>query len=53
MLSSQTAVLTLPTFNDRYAPLIQGLVAAHRREIVARPNLIIDVRRNNGGSDSA
>jgi hypothetical protein len=53
VLSPQTALLTLPTFNDRYAPLIEGLIAAHRREIVARPNLIIDVRRNNGGSDSS
>ncbi len=53
VLSSQTTLLTLPTFNDRYAPLIAGLVAAHRREIVSRPNLIIDVRRNNGGSDSS
>ncbi len=53
VLSAQTALLTLPTFGDRYAPLIEGLIAAHRREIVARPNLIIDVRRNNGGSDSS
>ena len=53
VLSSQTALLTLPTFNDRYGPLIAALVAAHRREIGSRPNLIIDVRRNNGGSDSS
>ena len=53
VLSPQTALLTLPTFNDRYGPLIAMLVAAHRREIVSRPNLIIDVRRNNGGSDSS
>jgi len=53
VLSPRTALLTLPTFGDRYAPLIEELIAAHRREIVARPNLIIDVRRNNGGSDSS
>ena len=53
ILSPQTALLTLPTFNDRYARLIARLVAAHRREIAARANLIIDVRANNGGSDSS
>jgi hypothetical protein len=53
VLSAQTALLTLPTFNDRFGPLIASLIALHRREIVSRPYLIIDVRRNNGGSDSS
>ena len=53
VLSAQTALLTLPTFNDHFGPLIASLVARHRREIVSRPYLIIDVRRNDGGSDSS
>ena len=51
VLSAKTALLTLPSFGDHYARLIESLVAAHRREITSRPYLIIDVRGNGGGSD--
>ncbi|HEY2558931.1 MAG TPA: S41 family peptidase [Caldimonas sp.] len=53
VLGTNTALLTLPTFGDRYASLIDTLVAEHRQEIVSRPYLIVDVRRNGGGSDAS
>ena len=51
VLSAQTALLTLPSFGDHYAAPIEALVAAHHREIVSRPYLVVDVRGNGGGSD--
>jgi len=51
VLSARTSLLTLPSFGDHYARPIAQLVAAHRRAIVSRPYLIVDVRRNGGGSD--
>jgi hypothetical protein len=53
VLGADAVLLTLPTFGDRYAGLIEALVAEHRQEIVSRPTLIVDVRRNNGGSDAS
>lgn len=53
LLSSQTALLTLPSFFPQYAPAIADLLASKRSELASRPNWIIDVRRNNGGSDSS
>lgn len=52
LLSSQTALLTLPSFFPGYAKVIADLLASKRDELASRPNWIIDVRRNNGGSDS-
>jgi C-terminal processing protease CtpA/Prc len=53
VLDTKSALLSLPTFGDRYAHLIAALVAKHHREIVSRPILIVDVRRNDGGSDAS
>lgn len=53
LLSTRTVLITLLTFDDRYAPLIEALIKAHRPQIALRPYLVIDVRRNNGGSDAS
>lgn len=52
LLSSHTALLTLPSFFPQYATAIADLLASKRDELASRPNWIIDVRRNNGGNDS-
>ncbi|MGA0608750.1 S41 family peptidase [Caldimonas sp. KR1-144] len=52
VLSAKTALLVLPSFADHYAEPIGALLRRHAREIAARPNLIVDVRRNGGGSDT-
>lgn len=53
LLSSHTALLTLPSFFPQYANAIADLLASKRDALASRPNWIIDVRRNNGGSDSS
>lgn len=53
MLSSHTALLTLPSFFPQYTKAITNLLASSRKELQRRRNWIIDVRRNNGGDDSA
>ncbi|OYO30278.1 S41 family peptidase [Janthinobacterium sp. PC23-8] len=52
LLSSHTALLTLPSFFPQYANAIADLLASKRQDLQRRRNWIIDVRRNNGGSDS-
>lgn len=52
LLSPHTALLTLPSFFPQYAQAIADLLASKRSELQRRRNWIIDVRRNNGGSDS-
>ena len=52
LLSSRTALLTLPSFFPQYAQAITDLLASKRSELQRRRNWIIDVRRNNGGDDS-
>jgi C-terminal processing protease CtpA/Prc len=51
VLSKDTILFTLPTFNDRYAALVRKLLADQRGELASHPNWIIDVRNNGGGSD--
>lgn len=51
ILSAKTALLTLPSFADQAGAAIAGILDEHAREIAQRPNLIIDVRGNGGGSD--
>jgi hypothetical protein len=51
MLSPTTALITVPSFfNAAHAPLT-ALIEQHRQELQARPNWIVDVRGNGGGSD--
>lgn len=52
MLSKDTLLLTLPTFNDRYKTVVEKLLADRRAELLSHKNWIIDVRANGGGSDS-
>jgi len=52
VLGKDTVLFVIRTFNDRYAPAMKKLVAAHRAELVSHKNWIIDVRDNGGGSDS-
>ena len=47
-LSDSTFFLRIPGFDD---DLSEKLVKAHWKEIMSRPNLIIDIRGNGGGSD--
>ncbi len=47
-LSDSTFYLRIPGF---YSSLANDLVLKHWDEIIARPNLIIDIRNNGGGQD--
>jgi hypothetical protein len=51
VLSAETALLVVPTFADPAGAPLAALVKEHRAEIESRPNLVIDVRGNSGGSD--
>ena len=53
LLSSHTALLTLPSFFPQYAKAIADLLTSKRSELKRRRNWIIDIRRNNGGDDSS
>jgi hypothetical protein len=52
LLSRRTALLTLPDFADETRAPLEALIAKHRKVLAARSNWIIDVRGNEGGSDS-
>ena len=51
ILSANTALLSVPSFADQAGAAIAALLEAHGGDITERPNLIIDVRGNTGGSD--
>ena len=51
-LSPQTALLTLPSFDPKLREAVEQLLAKNHAELARRPNWIIDVRGNGGGSDS-
>ena len=51
ILSPKTALLTVPSFADQAGEAIARILEEHARDIAQRPNLIIDVRGNTGGSD--
>jgi hypothetical protein len=53
VLGKQTVLLRLGSFGERYQSAIETLLTAHRAELAAHPYWIIDVRNNDGGSDSA
>ena len=52
LLSSQTVLLSLPSFRGNHSAAMQALLDTHREALAARPNWILDVRRNGGGSDN-
>ncbi len=52
LLSPRTALLTLPSFFPQYGKAIADLLASRRHDLATHPHWIIDVRRNDGGSDS-
>lgn len=52
LLSPRTVLLTLPSFFPQYSKAIADLLASRRHDLGTHPNWIIDVRRNDGGSDS-
>src|SRR6266481_921699 len=52
-LSPHTLWLRVPSFDLAYAQDIRTLIEAHAGELAQTENLIIDIRRNPGGSDSA
>jgi hypothetical protein len=49
-LSHTTLLLRLPSFNREYRPIIDSLILANRTRIESTPNLIIDLRHNDGGT---
>lgn len=51
-LSRKTVLLTFRTFDPSAASEIRDLLKSHRTRLEQIPHWIIDVRRNNGGSDS-
>ncbi len=53
VLSDETFLITIPSFALKYKPGLDALTKEHDAEIKGRPNLIIDLRGNGGGSDPA
>ena len=53
VLSQRTVLLTFPTFYDGYQRDIAQLLEKNRKTLENHPDWIIDVRRNNGGSDDS
>ncbi|MWV28796.1 S41 family peptidase [Aurantiacibacter rhizosphaerae] len=51
-LSPDTVLLRVPTFHIEYLEEFEDLLEEHHETITSTPNLLIDLRGNNGGSDS-
>ena len=51
IVSARTALLSVPSFADQAGEAIARILKKNERDIAQRPNLIIDVRGNTGGSD--
>ena len=52
-LSDETLLLRLPNFSLDNRPVIEALLAEHHDLLENTPNLLIDLRYNNGGGDGA
>jgi hypothetical protein len=52
VLSKDTALLVLPSFNQGYGVALASLLAERRSELESRKNWIVDVRANDGGDDA-
>ncbi|MGB3796757.1 MAG: S41 family peptidase, partial [Alteraurantiacibacter sp.] len=50
-LSPDTVLLRVPTFNSDYFDAFEALLEQHHDDITSTPNLLIDLRGNDGGSD--
>lgn len=53
VLSPATLLLTLPSFHLEYRAAIAALLKRRRTDLLAHPQWIIDVRRNEGGGDAS
>lgn len=51
-LSDETVMLRVPSFSTEYAEQFEALLSTHHDTIISTPNLLIDLRRNSGGSDA-
>ena len=51
-LSDRTVLVTLPTFDPAEREHLERLLASQRRRLDRTPNWILDIRDNDGGSDS-
>ena len=52
-LSNDTLLLRLPDFAPENRTVIEGHLAEHHEALTSTPNLVIDARYNNGGSDGS
>lgn len=52
VLDKDTLLLTLPTFHETYRPVMERFLADQRNALQSHPYWIVDVRNNDGGSDS-
>lgn len=53
VLDEKTAVLALPSFQYAFKPIIDSIVSANRATLLHLPQLILDLRGNEGGADAA
>ncbi|WP_397396256.1 S41 family peptidase [Phenylobacterium sp.] len=51
-LSDKTVLVTLPTFDPAEREHLEALLVSQRRRLDRTPNWILDIRDNDGGSDS-
>ncbi len=51
ILSENTLVLRVPSFNENNRKAIDSLLSVYHSQITSKKNLIIDIRNNGGGSD--
>lgn len=52
-LTETTLLLRIPSFDYGHKAAIDSVIFANKREILATPHLIIDLRDNGGGSDQS
>lgn len=52
-LDNRTLYLRIPSFEYESKRAIDSVINAYRKEILATPNLVIDLRNNGGGSDAS
>ncbi len=52
-IDTETTLLRIPRFWGSEKKKIDSVIKANREQILATPNLIIDLRNNGGGSDSS